>query len=79
MVVVLLHARLHLSHGVLLEALLVLLGILLSVLLLILDVLSVLGRLLDHIVELLLSHANNRQLAHLGVTDHGALLQELLL
>ena len=80
LVVLLLHARLHLAHRVLLEIrLLVLLRTLLSVLMLILDVLSVLGRLLDHIVELLLRHADHRQFTHLRVTDNSTLLEELLL
>ena len=38
-----------------------------------------LGRLLDHIVQLLLGHADYGQLAHLRVPDHSRLLQELLL
>ena len=50
-----------------------------SVLLLELSVLAVLSRLLNHAVKLLLCHADHGQLAHLGVSDHSALLQELLL
>ena len=39
-------------------------------LLLLLDVLPVLGCLLNHLVQLLLRHGNDGQLAHLGVTYH---------
>ena len=50
-----------------------------GVLLLELSLLAVLSRLLDHAVKLLLCHADYGELAHLGVSDHSALLQELLL
>ena len=53
--------------------------LLLRMLLKVLNVLTVLGSLLDHTVQLLLSHADHWQLAHLRVADHSRLLQELLL
>lgn len=52
----------------------------LSLLLLeLLDVVPMLGRLLNHRVELLLRHLNNWQLSHLRVSNYGRLLQELVL
>ena len=45
----------------------------------VLHVLAMLGRLLDHIIQLLLGHADHGQLAHLRVSNYSRLLQELLL
>ena len=45
----------------------------------VLYILPVLRCLLDHVVQLLLSHADHRELTHLRVADHGRLFQELLL
>lgn len=77
---------LHLGQGGLEVYRLLLLGgrhlavdLLLWVVLEVLHVLAMLGRLLDHIVQLLLGHADYGQLAHLRVPDHSRLLQELLL
>ena len=44
-----------------------------------LDVVSVLGSLLDHRIELLLGHLNNWQFSHLRVSNYGRLLQKLVL
>ena len=70
------HARRH-PHGWLVTAIIgcVLLR---RLLLLVLHVLA-LSSLLNHTVQLLLGHADHRQLTHLRVSDHGALLQKLLL
>ena len=71
------HSRSHWTHRLVTAT--VSRALLGSVLLLELSVLAVLRRLLDHAVELLLCHADYGQLAHLRVSDHSALLKELLL
>ena len=58
---------------------LLLLLLLRCLLLVLLEVLAMLGGLLYHLIKLLLSHLNYRELAHLRMTNYSGLREELLL
>ena len=57
----------------------VLLLLLCCLLLVLLKVLAMLGGLLYHLIKLLLGHLDNRELAHLRMTNYSGLREELLL